>query len=79
MEAPNGSDFRSVAIGAIGGVGVAPVAWPLIDEMNPERATHGLASTEIIGAISNDRPATFAPRLLAFLMGLADAIQRCKP
>jgi ubiquinol-cytochrome c reductase iron-sulfur subunit len=36
-----------VASGAIGGVAVAAVAWPLIDQMNPSAAALALASTEI--------------------------------
>ena len=40
-------DFLYVASGAIGAVGAAAVAWPLIDQMNPSSAALALGSTEI--------------------------------
>ena len=40
-------DFLYVASGAIGAVGVAAAAWPLIDQMNPSAAALALGSTEI--------------------------------
>ena len=40
-------DFLYVASGAIGAVGVAAVAWPLIDQMNPSSAALAMGSTEI--------------------------------
>ena len=40
-------DFLYVASGAIGGVGLAAMAWPFIDQMNPSAAALALASTEI--------------------------------
>ena len=39
-------DFLYVASGAIGAVGAAAVAWPLIDQMNPSAAALALASIE---------------------------------
>jgi len=40
-------DFLYVASGAIGAVGVAAAAWPLIDQMNPSAAALALGSSEI--------------------------------
>jgi ubiquinol-cytochrome c reductase iron-sulfur subunit len=39
-------DFIFIATGAMGAVGAAAVAWPLIDQMNPAADTLALASTE---------------------------------
>jgi ubiquinol-cytochrome c reductase iron-sulfur subunit len=36
-----------VASGAIGGVGLAAMAWPFIDQMNPSAAALALASIEV--------------------------------
>jgi len=40
-------DFLYVASGAMGAVGVAAIAWPFIDQMNPSTAALALASTEV--------------------------------
>jgi ubiquinol-cytochrome c reductase iron-sulfur subunit len=40
-------DFLYVATGAMGAVGVAAIAWPFIDQMNPSTAALALASTEV--------------------------------
>jgi ubiquinol-cytochrome c reductase iron-sulfur subunit len=40
-------DFLYVASAAIGAVGAAAVAWPLIDQMNPSSAALAMGSTEI--------------------------------
>ena len=40
-------DFRYVASGAVGAVGAAAVAWPLIDQMNPSAAALAAGVTEI--------------------------------
>ncbi|HKQ44316.1 MAG TPA: ubiquinol-cytochrome c reductase iron-sulfur subunit [Rhizomicrobium sp.] len=40
-------DFLYVASGAVGAVGAAAVAWPLIDQMNPSAAALALGTTEI--------------------------------
>jgi hypothetical protein len=40
-------DFLYVASGAMGAVGVAAVAWPLIDQMNPSAAALALGTSEI--------------------------------
>jgi ubiquinol-cytochrome c reductase iron-sulfur subunit len=40
-------DFLYVASGAMGAVGVAAVAWPFIDQMNPSSAALALSSVEI--------------------------------
>lgn len=44
---PNRRDFLYVATGAFTAVGAACVAWPLIDQMNPDRSVLALASTEV--------------------------------
>jgi ubiquinol-cytochrome c reductase iron-sulfur subunit len=40
-------DFLYVASGAMGAVGVAAVAWPFIDQMNPSSAALALSSVEV--------------------------------
>ncbi len=40
-------DFLYLAAGAMGAVGTAAVAWPLIDSMNPSAEVLALASTEV--------------------------------
>lgn len=40
-------DFLYLATGAMGAVGVAAVAWPLIDQMNPDASTLALAAIEV--------------------------------
>jgi len=40
-------DFLYVASGAMGAVGVAAVAWPFIDQMNPSTAALALSSVEV--------------------------------
>lgn len=44
---PTRRDFIFIATSATAAVGVAAVAWPLIDQMNPAADTLALASTEI--------------------------------
>ena len=40
-------DFLYVATGAFGAVGVAAAAWPLINQMNPDKSVLALASVEL--------------------------------
>jgi ubiquinol-cytochrome c reductase iron-sulfur subunit len=40
-------DFLFIATSAFGAVGVAAVAWPLIDQMNPSADILALSSTEV--------------------------------
>ena len=52
IEAPNRRDFLFLATGAVGAVGVAAVAWPFVDQMNPDSSTLAMSSIEVdIGAI----------------------------
>ena len=44
---PTRRDFLYVTTGAFGAVGAAGVAWPLIDQMNPDAASLALASIEV--------------------------------
>lgn len=44
---PTRRDFLYVATGAVGAVGVAAVAWPLIDQMNPDASVLALASIDV--------------------------------
>lgn len=39
-------DFLFVATGAVGAVGVAAVAWPLVNQLNPDASTLALATIE---------------------------------
>jgi ubiquinol-cytochrome c reductase iron-sulfur subunit len=43
----NRRDFLFLATGAVGAVGAAAVAWPLIDQMNPDASTLALAAIEV--------------------------------
>ena len=44
---PTRRDFLYIATGAVATVGVAALAWPFIDQMNPDASALALASTEI--------------------------------
>ena len=43
----NRRDFIFTASYALGAVGIGAVAWPLIDQMNPDASVKALASTEV--------------------------------
>ena len=47
IEAPNRRDFLYIATGVVGAVGVGALAWPLIDEMNPDQSIVAEASIEV--------------------------------
>ena len=40
-------DFLYIATGAVAAVGIGGVAWPFIDQMNPDASAEALASTEV--------------------------------
>jgi ubiquinol-cytochrome c reductase iron-sulfur subunit len=44
---PTRRDFLYIATGAFGAVGAAAVAWPFIDQMNPDASALALASVEV--------------------------------
>lgn len=44
---PSRRDFLYIATGAAAAVGTALVAWPLIDQMNPDAAALALATVEV--------------------------------
>lgn len=44
---PNRRDFLYIATGMAGAVGAAAVAWPFIDQMQPDASTLALASIEV--------------------------------
>ncbi|WP_102958845.1 ubiquinol-cytochrome c reductase iron-sulfur subunit [Mangrovicella endophytica] len=44
---PTRRDFLYIATGAVAAVGAASVAWPFIDQMNPDAATLALAEIEV--------------------------------
>ena len=48
VEEPHGTrrDFLYIATGAVGTVGVAAVAWPFIDQMNPSASVLALSTAE---------------------------------
>lgn len=49
---PSRRDFLYIATGAVGAVGTALVAWPVIDQMNPDAAALALATVEVdVGTI----------------------------
>lgn len=47
VEEPTRRDFLYVATAAVGVVGVGAVAWPLIDQMNPDASALALSSIEV--------------------------------
>lgn len=47
VQDPDRRDFIVVATYAMGAVGAAAVAWPLVDQMNPAADTLALANTEV--------------------------------
>ena len=50
----NRRDFLFTASYAVGAVGIGAVVWPLVDQMNPDKAQQALATTEV--DISNIEP-----------------------
>ncbi len=44
---PTRRDFLYVATGAVGTVGTLALAWPFVDQMNPDASTLALASIEV--------------------------------
>jgi ubiquinol-cytochrome c reductase iron-sulfur subunit len=56
---PTRRDFLLLATAAMGAVGVGAVAWPLIDQMNPDASTRALASIEVdIAAVAEGQAIT---------------------
>ena len=47
IDETNRRDFLYLATGAAAAVGVGAIAWPLIDQMNPDAATAALSSVEV--------------------------------
>ena len=50
----NRRDFLFTASYTVGAVGLGAVIWPMIDQMNPDKAQQALATTEV--DISNIEP-----------------------
>ena len=46
-EEPSRRDFLYIATGTVGAVGVAGLAWPFIDQMNPSASQRALASIDV--------------------------------
>ena len=44
---PTRRDFLYIATGAMGAVGAAALAWPFIDQLNPDAASLALATVEV--------------------------------
>lgn len=58
-EASNRRDFLFLATGVWAAVGVGALAWPFIDEMNPDKSTVATASIEVdLGAIQEGQIVT---------------------
>ena len=47
QKKPKRRDFLFTASYAIGAVGIGATAWPLVDQMNPDKSVKALASTEV--------------------------------
>ena len=59
VENSSRRDFLYVATGAMGAVGVVALAWPLIDQMNPDASTLAMASIEVdLSAIADGQIVT---------------------
>lgn len=57
---PGRRDFLYIAAGAVGAVGVAAVAWPLINQLNPDASVLALASIEFdLSAIEEGQSVSF--------------------
>jgi len=46
-DKPSRREFIHIATGAVGAVGVGAVAWPLVDQMNPDASVKALAQVEV--------------------------------
>lgn len=46
-EEPTRRDFLYIATGAFGAAGAAALAWPFIDQLNPDASVRALASIEV--------------------------------
>jgi ubiquinol-cytochrome c reductase iron-sulfur subunit len=56
---PTRRDFLYIATGAVGVVGAALVAWPLVDQMNPDQAALALATIEVdVSAVGEGQSVT---------------------
>jgi ubiquinol-cytochrome c reductase iron-sulfur subunit len=52
QEGASRRDFLYIATGTVGAVGIAGLAWPFIDQMNPDASQQALASIEVdVGAL----------------------------
>ena len=47
VEDPGRRDFLYIATGGMAVVGVAALAWPMIDQMNPDQSTMAMAAIEV--------------------------------
>ncbi len=47
QQEPTRRDFLYIATGTVGAVGVAGLAWPFIDQMNPDASMQALATIEV--------------------------------
>ncbi|MFP3943865.1 MAG: ubiquinol-cytochrome c reductase iron-sulfur subunit [Alphaproteobacteria bacterium] len=47
QDRPTRRDFLYIATGAVGAIGAAHLAWPLIDQMNPAANVRALAKIEV--------------------------------
>lgn len=56
---PTRRDFLYIATGAMGAVGVGALAWPFIDQMNPDASALALASIEVdVSAVEEGQSVT---------------------
>ncbi len=63
IDNPERRDFMTLAAGAMGGVGAAVVAWPLIQSMNPAADVLALSTTEVdVSALKPGQSMTVAWR-----------------
>ena len=56
-DKPTRRDFLYITTGAFGVVGAASVAWPLIDQLNPDASVKAVSSVEV--DISSIEPGSF--------------------
>ncbi|MFT0890794.1 ubiquinol-cytochrome c reductase iron-sulfur subunit [Pseudochelatococcus sp. G4_1912] len=56
---PTRRDFLFIATGAVGAVGAAALAWPFINQMNPDASTLALSSVEVdVGQVAEGQSIT---------------------
>ena len=76
----NRRDFLFTASYTVGAVGVGAVIWPMIDQMNPDKAQQALATTEVdISNIEPGKSITVLWRGKPVFLKRRTVLNRCSP